>query len=52
LIAEFTIVLAIATVSFYFFESPILRLKKYFESENSTVNKNKKIDVHSVAVGA
>jgi peptidoglycan/LPS O-acetylase OafA/YrhL len=52
LIGEFAIVLGIATVSFYFFESPILRLKKYFEPESSTTDKNERMDVHSVAVGA
>jgi peptidoglycan/LPS O-acetylase OafA/YrhL len=52
LIGEFTIVLAIATVSFYFFESPLLRLKRYFEPESRQANKDEKMDVHSVAVGA
>jgi peptidoglycan/LPS O-acetylase OafA/YrhL len=33
LIGEFILVLAIASVSFYFFESPFLRLKRYFEQQ-------------------
>jgi peptidoglycan/LPS O-acetylase OafA/YrhL len=33
MIGEFSIVLAIATLSFYFFESPFLRLKRYYGPE-------------------
>ncbi|MDX6462167.1 MAG: hypothetical protein QOH35_5173 [Acidobacteriaceae bacterium] len=33
MIGQFSIVLAIATLSFYFFESPFLRLKRYYEPE-------------------
>jgi peptidoglycan/LPS O-acetylase OafA/YrhL len=48
LIAEFSIVVAIASASFYFFESPVLRLKRYFESENPKTNKNQRVDVPSL----
>jgi peptidoglycan/LPS O-acetylase OafA/YrhL len=33
MLGEFCLVLAIATFSFYFFESPFLRFKRYFEQE-------------------
>lgn len=39
LVVEFAIVLAIASASFYFFESPLLRLKRYFEPERPKANK-------------
>jgi len=52
LIAEFAIALAIASVSFYFFESPILRLKRYFEPEKARANEPDRMDVQSLAVKA
>jgi peptidoglycan/LPS O-acetylase OafA/YrhL len=35
IIGEFSIVLALATASFYFFENPFLRLKRYYEPERA-----------------
>jgi peptidoglycan/LPS O-acetylase OafA/YrhL len=52
LAGEFAIVLAIATVSFYFFESPLLRLKRYFEPDKPNALTNKRVDVHSADVAA
>jgi peptidoglycan/LPS O-acetylase OafA/YrhL len=48
LLAEFAIALAIATLSFYFFESPLLRLKRYFEPEKSGAKKENRMDLPSL----
>jgi peptidoglycan/LPS O-acetylase OafA/YrhL len=48
LIGELAIVVAIASISFYFFESPLLRLKRYFEPEKPKTNENEKMDVPSL----
>ena len=51
LIVEFSLVLLMATVSFYFFESPLLRLKRYFEPEKPRATEENRMDVQpSLAV--
>jgi peptidoglycan/LPS O-acetylase OafA/YrhL len=52
MIVEFAIALAIASASFYFFESPLLRLKRYFEPEKPRANEHDQMDVQSLAVKA
>ncbi len=52
LVGEFAIVVVIATLSFYFFESPLFRLKKYFEPEKPKATKNERMEVHSLVVEA
>jgi peptidoglycan/LPS O-acetylase OafA/YrhL len=51
LLGEFALVIAIATVSFFFFESPFLRLKKYFEQQKPGVDPSLTIarDVQALA---
>jgi peptidoglycan/LPS O-acetylase OafA/YrhL len=48
---EFCLVLAIATVSFYLFETPFLRLKRYFETEGREQRSSKRqgTDVKTLA---
>jgi peptidoglycan/LPS O-acetylase OafA/YrhL len=50
LIGEFALVLAIASISFYFFESPFLRLKQYFEPEEPKAGERDRMDVQSLAI--
>jgi peptidoglycan/LPS O-acetylase OafA/YrhL len=50
LIGEFAVTLAIATVSFYFFEIPLLRLKRYFEPERPIAAKNERMNAHPLVV--
>jgi len=52
LVGQFALVVVVASVSFYFFESPLLRLKRYFEPEKPRTNEHGRVDVHSLVAGA
>ncbi len=53
IIGEFSVVLALASASFYVFESPFLRLKRYYEQEKAgqTVNTGSSQDIKTLAPG-